>query len=162
MVNELKVYNRFGELTLHLRHSLGPNPELLTIDGTEDMRAAVAQLKGNDFDRTIAKGNELVRLTADWGSPQYLSILAQYLGMNFGWRTQIIETEQRASMIYKPAEVTDVSRNDPFSRYSGNTMLVITNVSEYRPDLKLQIEFRRMPTIPEQERERNVYGIAAS
>ncbi|HYM78370.1 MAG TPA: hypothetical protein VE377_20520 [Candidatus Dormibacteraeota bacterium] len=137
MVNELKVYNRFGELTLHLRHSLGPAPELITIDATEDMRAAVAELRGNDFDRTIAKAGELVRLTADWTSSQFLPVLAQYLAMNFGWRTQTIEVKERASF-------------------------VLTNVSEHRPESQPRVEFRSMPNLPLVPRPNiEIYGISA-
>jgi hypothetical protein len=97
--SELKVYNRFDELTLHLRLSLGASPELLTVDGTPEMRAAIANLKGNDFDRTVVKGNELIRLTADWGSGEYLSVLGRYFVLNFGWSTKIVETAQPSTSV---------------------------------------------------------------
>lgn len=157
MVNVLKVYNCFGELTLHLRHSLGQNPELLTVDGTDDMRAAVAELRGNDFDRTIAKGGELVRLTARWGSQQYLPVLARYFGMNFGWRTQTIQTKEHASLVREPSEALLTQQ-----LVSGNATIVFTNVSEYRPDSEPRIELRPvLETIPVKRPERTIYGFAA-
>ena len=174
MVNELKVYNCFGELTLHLRHSLGQNAELLTIDGTDDMQAAVAELRGNDFDRTIAKGGELVRLTASWGSEQYLPVLARYFGMNFGWRTQTIQTKEQASPAREPSEalltrlvsLSSVEGNleqpvlDFRQLISGNGTMLFTDVSEYRPESEPRIEFHPVPeTIPVPERA--IYGIPA-
>ena len=143
MVNELKVYNRFGELTLHLRHSLGVARELIIVDATEDMRAAVAGFKGSDFDRTIAKGSELIRLTADWGSPQYLSVLAQYLGMNFGWKTQTIEVEEPISLPRESVYGSGVPLvTSPQNNVGGNFAIVFANVSVHRPESSPLVEFR--------------------
>src|SRR5580698_1894619 len=93
MPSELKVYNRFGEVSLHLRLSLDNVTDLRIIDGTPDMRAAIASLQGVDFDRTVAKDDELLRFAADWGSADYLTVLGRYFVENFGWSTKIVETQ---------------------------------------------------------------------
>lgn len=174
MVNELKVYNSFGELTLHLRQLLSPNADLLTIDGTEDMRAAVAELRGSDFDRTIAKDSELIRLTANWGSAEFLPVLARYFGMNFGWRTQTIETDESVSQLetvtgaYGPLLFTFAPNRYRAPRMlsgegsaTGNTLIVITSVREYRPEWHARVEVQPVPKSTPVESERNVYAIAA-
>ncbi|HET7890448.1 MAG TPA: hypothetical protein VFL34_02945 [Candidatus Sulfotelmatobacter sp.] len=97
MASELKVYNRFGELTLHVRLSVENGPELTTIDGTREMRAAIAGFKGSDFDRTVIKENELHRLTSNWGSPAYLNVLGRYFVANFGWDTTIVEADESST-----------------------------------------------------------------
>jgi hypothetical protein len=92
MISELKVYNKFGELNLHVRLSLGNAADLLILDGTPEMRAAISMLRGADFDRTIAKSNEVVRFEAEWGSADYLAVLSRYLVENYGWSTKMVET----------------------------------------------------------------------
>ncbi|MFZ0419915.1 MAG: hypothetical protein WAM04_17580 [Candidatus Sulfotelmatobacter sp.] len=97
MTSELKVYNQFREMILHIRLTYGDAPELLTIDATEEMRSAAHGLIGRDFDRTIGKGGDLLRLTARWGDPDYAQVLAEYFSNNFGWSTWLIEREQPLS-----------------------------------------------------------------
>jgi hypothetical protein len=138
MSSELKVYNRFGELTLHVRLSSGDVPELRTVDGTPEMRAAIASLKGIDFDRVVVKDKEHYRLTANWGSPGYLSVLARYFVTNFGWKTKIIETGEPSTRACLSA-----SGNFPAFVYckitsefaTGNTMMIV-NVNEDSPDFQ--------------------------
>jgi hypothetical protein len=102
MASELRVFNQFREVILHIRLTSANVPELLTISATEDMRSAVSSLIGQDFDRTVGKGNELIRFTAKWGTPEYARVMADYFQNNFGWSTFLAETEQPSS-----AQVTD-------------------------------------------------------
>jgi hypothetical protein len=137
MTSELKVYNSFGELTLHLRASSENGPQISTVDGTPEMRSAITSLRGTDFDRTVVKSNELSRLTANWGSPAYLSTLGRYFVANFGWRTKLVETEESSASLYSMASGTFASPIYYYCTASGspaaNTMVTV-NISEDRPD----------------------------
>jgi len=93
MTSELKVYNQFREVILHIRLASGDEAGFYTIDATDEMKAAISNLKGLDFDRTVGRGNELLRFTAKWGSPEYARVLARYLVNNFGWTTKLVETQ---------------------------------------------------------------------
>lgn len=159
MINELKVYNRFGELTLHLRQLIDRGSELLTIDGTENMRAAIAELRGSDFDRTIAKGRELVRLTSEWGNPEYLGVLARYFVMNFGWKTQTIETN---SVSASPAGAHLALTSSPQSRSGTGNIVVITKVTEDHPDYQPTMDVQPIVTIPVQGPQVTLYGFTAA
>jgi hypothetical protein len=94
MASELKVYNQFRELILHIRLTSGDTPELLTIDATDEMRSAISSLIGQDFDRTVGGVRDLMRFSARWGAPEYARVLADYFANNFGWSTSLVETEQ--------------------------------------------------------------------
>jgi len=94
MASELKVYNQFREVILHVRFTSGDMPELLMIDGTDEMRLAMRSLVGQDFERNVAKGGEVLRFSAAWGSPEFGRVLAGYFSTNYSWSTKIIETEQ--------------------------------------------------------------------
>jgi len=94
MTSELKVYNQFREVILHIRVASGDEAGFYTIDATDEMKAAISNIRGLDFDRTVGKGNELLRFTAKWGSPEYAQVLARYLVNNFGWTTKLVETQQ--------------------------------------------------------------------
>jgi len=140
MSSELKVYNRFGELSLHLRLSVDNGPDLRIIDGTPDMRAAISSLRGVDFDRTVAKNNELLRFVADWGSADYLSVLGRYFVENFGWSTKIVETQpSTASRLVASSNLVDYKGPMSVAFPVENTVLV-ANVTEDRADL--------LPTAP--------------
>jgi|SRR5208282_365297 hypothetical protein len=139
MASELKVYNRFDELTLHVRLSLDNVPELQTIDGTPEMRAAIASLRGTDFDRMVLKGKELQRLTANWGSPGYLNVLARYFVMNFGWRTTIVETEKPSTAVLLTASgnsAPPVYYGVSPERPAAYTMLMRVNINKDSPDFQ--------------------------
>jgi len=101
MASELKVYNQFREVILHVRLTSGNAPKLLVVDATEEMRSAVNSLMGQDFDRTVGRGGELRRFTARWGSPEYAQVLADYFGNNFGWSTALVETVHPSSVRIK-------------------------------------------------------------
>jgi hypothetical protein len=138
MASELKVYNRFGELTLHLRLSLENGPEMFTVDGTPEMRAAIASLKGIDFDRTVVKSNELLRLTANWGSPGYLNTLGRYFVTNFGWTTKIVQAEEPSTAVYLTASgnsAPPIYYGIPSARPAAST-IVMVNINEDSPDFQ--------------------------
>ena len=88
---ELKVYNRFEELILHLRFVPGDPLPLRIEDGTQELRNAVRSLVGHDFDQTVVIEKQRRRFQATWGSPEYLDALAGYWSSNFGWRTRLVE-----------------------------------------------------------------------
>jgi hypothetical protein len=137
MASDLKVYNRFDELTLHVRLSLDDGPELYTVDGTPEMRTAIASLKGVDFDRTVVKNNEHLRFTADWGSPGYLTALGRYFVTNFGWRTKIVETEEpsaRVGFIASGNFAPQVYYSEVTSVRAVASTMVMVNINEDRPD----------------------------
>ena len=92
MRRQLKVYNSFGELILHLELVDGDPQPLQILDGTPHMRAAVRSLFGQDFDLAVPLKNQPVHLFARWGTPEYIDALAQYWSANFGWRTKILST----------------------------------------------------------------------
>lgn len=97
MSRELKVYNRFDEMILHLQFVYGDSSPLQIIDGTPEMQAAVRALAGQDFDLTVVVNNQHQQFTAKWGSPEYIDTLAGYWSSNFGWRTRTIDN---AASIY--------------------------------------------------------------
>ena len=92
MSRNLKVYNSFGELILHLDFVLGDRLPLQAQDGTPEMLALVRALTGRDFDLSVSVGNQQRRFEAKWGTPEYLDALAGYLKSNFSWRTKIIDS----------------------------------------------------------------------
>jgi hypothetical protein len=154
MASELKVYNRFGELTLHLRLSLDKRPELSTVDGTPEMRTAIASLRGSDFDRTVVKGNEHVRLMADWGSPEYLNVLGRYFVTNFGWSTKIVEAAQPSTSVCFAASgnYTPLVEYGIRSARPVDNAILVANFREDRPDF--QPTATALPSSP-------AYGISA-
>ncbi|MGC2154555.1 MAG: hypothetical protein WA618_21130 [Terriglobales bacterium] len=92
MPNELKAYNEFGEMILHLRFPSGGNPGMLTIDATKEMQTAINGLRDRDLDVVVQKGSEQLRFSAKWGSAEFAQVLAGYLVNNFGWTTKVLET----------------------------------------------------------------------
>ena len=92
MSRQLKVYNRFGEMILHLRFVPGDILPIRVEDGTTEFRAAVRGLSGRDFEETVVVGKQRRRFEAKWGTPEYLDALAGYWSSNFGWQTRIVET----------------------------------------------------------------------
>jgi hypothetical protein len=142
MVSELKVYNRFDELTLHVRLALDQGlPKLLVVDGTPEMQAAVISLKGIDFDRTVVKDNAHLRFTANWGSAEYLNVLARYFVANFGWRTKIVEAEGLSTEVYVTASgnFAPVYFGVPVGRPASNTWLSV-NINENFPESQPRAE----------------------
>lgn len=90
MSKQLKVYNRFNELTLYLEFTPGQLPlPLRVVLGSRELRNAVRDLYGHDFDRTALINGQLHRFVASWGSSEYLDTLAGYWASNFRWRTEI-------------------------------------------------------------------------
>lgn len=92
MSRELQVYNSFGELILHLEFVAGDPQPLQILNGTEQMRAAVRSLSGQDLDLTVYVNKQYRQLSARWGVPEYVDTLAEYWRSNFGWRTKITST----------------------------------------------------------------------
>ncbi|MGI0080455.1 MAG: hypothetical protein ACRECH_12625 [Nitrososphaerales archaeon] len=93
MPRELKVYNRFDDLILHLRFVPGQLTPYQVIEGSTELREAVWGLYGQDFDRIVIVGREPRRFTAKWASPEYLDAMAGYWASNFGWRTETLTDE---------------------------------------------------------------------
>ena len=107
MTSELKVYNRFGELTLHLRFVAGHALPLQIEDGTPELQKAVRNLFGQDFDETVVVDNQRQRFTAKWGTPEYLDALAGYWSRNFRWRTRTTSTTRSIEVLKGPVEERD-------------------------------------------------------
>jgi hypothetical protein len=91
MNRELKIYNRFDELILHLKFIPNDSLPLQIEDGTPELREAVRSLSGKDFDQTVVVEKERRRFFAEWGTPEYLDALAGYWSTNFGWQSSIVE-----------------------------------------------------------------------
>ena len=89
MSKELRVYNRFGELILFLRFTPGLLLPLQVVLGSQELREAVRDVYGHDFDRTVSVDGQHRRFFASWGSSEYLDALAGYWEQNFRWRTEI-------------------------------------------------------------------------
>jgi hypothetical protein len=104
MSKQLKVYNRFNELILYLQYTPGQlSFPLRVVLGSRELRDAVRDLYGHDFDRTAVINGQHHRFTAAWRSPEYLNTLAGYWASNLRWRTEItggeipVETQTRSS-----------------------------------------------------------------
>ena len=182
MVSELKVYNRFNELTLHLRHSLDGKPELLIIDGTPEMQSAVAHWQGTDFDRTVAKGHDLIRLVANWDSAEYLIVLGRYLKMNFGWKTRIVQTQNctaehaaTSGNIFGvgsvfghtlspqyPSGMSSAGWISASQSRSGGSTIVIANITEDGSEFQRPTQPLIVNAVPVPSPEASVYGISAA
>jgi hypothetical protein len=93
MAEELKVYNQFNELILHLRLAPRRPFPLQVVQGTRELREAIRALYGQDFDQTVIVAGQHQRFIASWGSPEYLGALAGYWKNNFQWRTEIRSEE---------------------------------------------------------------------
>jgi len=134
MSNELKVYNQFSEMILHIRLAPADDPTgIYTVDATDEMRVAVANLKGRDFDRMVGKGNELIRFAAKWGSPEYAEVLARYFVTNFGWRTALIETAQ-------PLAANSFATSGSFLSCLGTSPGQLSTGSQYAMVVKIATE----------------------
>jgi hypothetical protein len=106
MTRELKVYNQFDELILHLEFVSDHPLPLQIVDGTPELRSAVRSLLGRDFDRTVVVGSQQRRFAAKWGSPDYVDALAGYWSSNFGWRTRIVDQSVSLTLPVHPNATT--------------------------------------------------------
>lgn len=93
MARQLKVYNRFDELILHLRFVPEDPSPYQVIEGSRELREAVCGLYGQDFDRTVIEDGQQRRFVASWASPEYVDTLAGYWASNFRWRTETTSDE---------------------------------------------------------------------
>jgi len=99
---QLKVYNEFDELLLHVEHVQGDSSPLRIYEGTANLRHAVKSLEGYDFERSAIVAGELRQFSAKWDSPDFLAALGGYWSSNFGWRTKLTETAPSFTFVMPP------------------------------------------------------------
>lgn len=97
-MQELKVYNRFDELILHLEYVPHDAEPMRIVEATPELREALRTLARNDFDRTVAIKRQLQRFTANWRSAKYLEVLADYLAANFKWTTKLLDKPETQTL----------------------------------------------------------------
>lgn len=144
MSRQLKVYNRFKELILHLRYVPGDPLPLQIEDGTPDMQAAVRSLASRDFDQTVVVGNRRLRFEARWGTPEYLDALANYWSTNFGWQTRMVDTANHWNDLQSSCFADEKNSFDPYyvpafalaERLTEGMIATTSRVSAFRTALQ--------------------------
>jgi hypothetical protein len=91
MSKELKVYNQFQELILHVEYVRDRGPVLRVIDGTPELRRSIKLLEGQPFERAILIDGQLREYRSSWGDKDFLDCVAGYWSANFGWRVRLLE-----------------------------------------------------------------------
>ncbi|HTV59605.1 MAG TPA: hypothetical protein VMJ93_12110 [Verrucomicrobiae bacterium] len=91
MTKNLKVYNQFDELILHVEHTPGENPSLTILDGTAELTAAIRLLSGYDFDRPALANGQMCRFSAGWDEEGFLDAIGGYWAATYSWKTRIVE-----------------------------------------------------------------------
>jgi hypothetical protein len=102
MSRELKIYNQFDELILHVEHAPNAIPSLRIIDGTPELRSAIRSLAGHPFERLALLDGQMSRFEAEWGDADFLNVVASYWRANFGWRTKIVEKAPAFTFVMAP------------------------------------------------------------
>src|SRR5207245_7871878 len=106
MSKQLRVYNRFNELILYLQLTPGQIPSpLRVVLGSRELRDAVRDLYGHDFDRTVVVNGQQHRFVATWASSEYLDALAGYWASNFRWRTEMTSDEVSVEPQTRPSDL---------------------------------------------------------
>src|SRR5215470_14487647 len=107
MSRELKVYNEFGELILHVEHRQG-DPCLRIIDGTREMSQAIRLLHGRDFERAAIVDGQLCDFRAAWDDPEFLDAVGGFWTANFGWRTRIVQKAPKIARLHGNLAISNV------------------------------------------------------